>query len=126
MRREATTLGAQWNVVLDADGLPAMTPGGRKLATLVQRTRDRMAATLSSLQRPALLLHPGLLARYDMLNLLDPLQDRTRRGPGVVILVPADGQDTMPRVDDRALPVVHPGDWARVPRHWHRRLVRVV
>ena len=80
---------------------------------------------LASIDRPTVLVHPGLLARYGLLSLLAPLQERSRRGPGVVLLIPGSAQQTMPAVDDVALPVVHPSDWARVPRGWHRAPARV-
>jgi hypothetical protein len=36
------------------------------------------------------------------------------------VLIPGDEQHALPVVDDVPLPVVHPSDWARVPRGWHR------
>jgi hypothetical protein len=125
LRAEAAAIKAQWQVVLDADAAGNGTADGRRFAALVQRVRPRVAAALAEVARPTLLLHPGLLGRYDLLGVFDALQDRTRRGPGVVVLVPADGQDTMPRVDERALPVVHASDWARVPRRWKQRINHV-
>jgi hypothetical protein len=125
MREQADLLGVQWPVVLEADAPEAPDRSRRNLLTLVQKARPAVERALASLDRPTLLAHPGLLARYGLLPLLQPLQDRARRGPGVVVLIPDYEQNALPQVDGVALPVVHPSDWARVPRGWHRRGVRV-
>jgi serine/threonine protein kinase len=124
MREQADLLGVQWPVVLEADGPEAPDRARRNLLTLVQKARPAVERALASLDRPTLLAHPGLLARYGLLPLLQPLQDRARRGPGVIVLIPDYEQNALPQVDDVVLPVVHPSDWARVPRGWHRRGAR--
>jgi serine/threonine protein kinase len=120
MRTQATVLGVQWPVVLEADAPEAPERDRRKLMALVQKARPEVERALAGLQQPTLLVHPGLLARYGLLPLLQPLQDRARRGVGMVLLIPGDAQHSMPVVDDVPLPVVHPSDWARLPRGWHR------
>lgn len=125
LRAHATALRVQWPVVLDADAADPTDRAWRNLQMLVQKARPTVEQALASIDRPTMLVHPGLLARYGLLSLLAPLQERSRRGPGVVLLIPGSAQQTMPAVDDVALPVVHPSDWARVPRGWHRAPARV-
>lgn len=125
IREQAEALKVQWPVVLDADATSTTDRAWRNLQILVQRARPAVERTLASLDTPTVLLNPGLLARYDLLPLLEPLQDRARRGAGVVVLSPGSAQHAMPMIDDVPLPVVHPSDWARTPRGWHRAAARV-
>jgi serine/threonine protein kinase len=125
IREQAEALKVQWPVVLDADATPTTDRAWRNLQMLVQRARPAVERALASLDAPTVLLNPGLFARYDLLPLLAPLQDRARRGAGVVVLTPGSAQHTMPMIDDVPLPVVHPSDWARAPRGWHRTVARV-
>lgn len=120
MHAQAEALGIQWPVVRDADAADRTDRTWRQLQQLVQRATPAVADRLRRLDRPTVLVNPGLLARYGLLSLLQPLQDRARRGPGVVVLIPGDGMHTMPVVDDAPLPVVHPSDWARAPKAWPR------
>ena len=120
MHGAADAMHVQWPVVLEADASARQDRAWRNLQMLVQRAQPAVAKALAALDRPTLLVHPGLFARYGLLSLLEPLQDRGRRGPGVVVLIPGDAMHTMPVIDDVPLPVVHPSDWARVPREWLR------
>ena len=125
MRAQAAALGVQWPLVLEADAADRSDRAWRNLQMLVQKARADVERALADLERPTVLVHPGLLARYGLLTLLQPLQERTRRGPGVVVLVAGDDMHTMPVVDGVPLPVVHASDWARVPRGWLRLQRRV-
>lgn len=125
MRKTAEANRVQWPVVLQADAAPHHDRAWRNLRLLVEKARPMMEAPLAALVRPTLLLHPGLLARYDLLSVLEPLQDRSRRGPGVVLLLPSDGMSAMPVVDLAPLPMVYPSDWARLPREWFHLSRRV-
>jgi hypothetical protein len=120
MRTQAESLGVDWPVVLDADSADVKDRAWRQLQQLVQRASPTVAKRLAALDRSTVLVNPGLLARYGLLTLLQPLQERSRRGPGVVMLIPGDGMHTMPVVDGAPLPVVHPSDWARAPKAWPR------
>jgi hypothetical protein len=125
MRETAATLKVQWPVVLEADASGRNDRAWRNLHLLVQRARPAVERALAELQQPTVLLNPGLLARYELLSVLAPLQERSRRGPGIVVLVPDTAQSAMPMVDDAPLPVVHPSDWARTPSGWTRAMRRV-
>lgn len=125
MRETANTLKVQWPVVLEADASSRNDRAWRNLHQLVQRARPAVERVLAALEQPTVLLNPGLLARYELLSVLAPLQERSRRGPGIVVLVPDTAQSAMPMVDDAPLPVVHPSDWARTPGGWTRAMRRV-
>ncbi|MBK9978482.1 MAG: BREX system serine/threonine kinase PglW [Gemmatimonadetes bacterium] len=120
MRKTAEANRVHWPLVLQADAAPHHDRAWRNLRLLAEKARPMMEATLAALVRPTLLLHPGLLARYDLLAVFEPLQDRSRRGPGVVLLLPSDGMSAMPVIDLVPLPMVYPSDWARLPREWFR------
>lgn len=120
LREQAVALRVQWPAVLDADAAGPNDRAWRNLQTLVQRARPTIEHVLTAIERPSVLVHPGLLARYGLLSLLAPLQDRSRRGAGIIVLIPGDAMHAMPMVDSSSLPVVHLSDWARVPRAWTR------
>ena len=68
-----------------------------------------------------MLVHPGLLARYDQMDLLERLRDQVgRRGvcPGLWVLVAADEQNELPVIDNREVPLISSGQRARVPLAW--------
>jgi hypothetical protein len=68
-----------------------------------------------------LLEHVGLLARYDQLGTFDRLRARIMDGAplrGCWTLVPADDQSDRPAIDGRAIPVLTPNEWARIPPAW--------
>jgi hypothetical protein len=126
MHAKAKELRVDWPVVLDADAASNSSREWMMLGRLASVAAPAVQAALASLDRPTLLLHPGTLARYGLLPLLQPLQELGRRGPAVVVLVAGTEQDAMPLVDREPLPVVNPSDWARVPRDWHRVVPRVL
>jgi serine/threonine protein kinase len=125
VHEQADALGVRWDKVLEADAATPTDRAWRNLQTLVQKARPAVERALSGIERPTVLVNPGLLARYGLLALLQPLQERSRRGPAVLVLIPGDEQHSMPVVDGVPLPVVNPSDWARVPRGWHHAPQRV-
>ena len=65
-----------------------------------------------------LLVYAGLLARYEQMDLLERLRDKIGRRdgiPGLWLLVPGDHQALM---DGKAVPVLSPGQRARIPESW--------
>ena len=68
-----------------------------------------------------MLVYPGLLARYDQVGLLERLRDRVGRRetcPGLWVLVACDEQSELPLIDGREVPLLTPGQRARVPLAW--------
>jgi hypothetical protein len=126
MKEQATTLGASWDVVLRADAAPAGGRDWRNLLHLVGRAMPGVRQAIVERERPALLVYPGLLARYGQLGVFEELREAAGRGegPGYIVLIAADAQSTMPVVDREPLPVVLASEWARVPSSWIRNVHR--
>ena len=82
-------------------------PGSRdwnNLLRLVSMVVPAIEAELLAATQPVLLVHPGLLARYGQIGVLERLRDQVgRRGvcPGLWVLVAADEQSELPCWMDR-------------------------
>lgn len=122
MREKAQAMKVDWRVVLDADAAPA-TKNWANLMRLVRAARPLVQERLRALDRPVLLVEAGLLARYQQMDLLEDLRDRagSRDGtPAVWLLIPADEQHDLPVLDGHAVPILTPGQRARIPGAWLR------
>ena len=122
LRETAAEKRVDWNLVLAADGAPG-TRDWTNLMRLVRAARPRVESRLRSADRPVLLVEAGLLARYDLLDLLEDLRDRagSRDGtPAVWLLLPSDEQNDLPLLDGHPVPLLTPGQRARIPRAWLR------
>jgi hypothetical protein len=108
MKREAGTAGADWNVVLKADA--AMTHDSadwQNLQILVECGLPDITKHLRSPDRTPLIVHPGLLARYDQMHLLSGIIADTGRGNGIHglwLLVPANDTSPLPVINQKAIP----------------------
>jgi hypothetical protein len=122
MREKAQAMKVDWRVVLDADATPA-TKNWANLMRLVRAARPLVQERLRALDQPVLLVEAGLLARYQQMDLLEDLRDRagSRDGtPAVWLLIPADEQHDLPVLDGHAIPILTPGQRARIPGAWLR------
>jgi hypothetical protein len=102
-----------------ARGAKAVT--GATFRPLVRRAIPAVEQALFASQKPVLLIHPGLLARYDQIDLLAKLRQACEWGdgaPGFIVLVPSDGQTPMPVIDGVPVPVVYAFEWARLTDTW--------
>lgn len=127
MRAAADELGADWQVVQTADGADPTSRDWQNLVSLVDQVMPGIEEMLLSREKPVLLVHPGLLARYEQLELLEHLRDdvgRNGRTPGLWVLVASDAQSDMPMLDGKAIPLITPGQRARVPEPWIENLHR--
>jgi transcriptional regulator with XRE-family HTH domain len=122
LRREADALGARWETVLNADGA---VPGSRDWNRLQELVGRAVTSTMQELVAPdknVLLTQPGLLARYDRLEVLDQFRDEIGRTGsrvhGLWILVPCDDQNALPTLHQRPLRVTSQAQWARIPEAW--------
>ena len=116
LRDSAKQARVDWSVVLRADATPANGDWG-KLVMLVNRALPKVEEQLCAAGSTVLLVHPGLLARYDKLDLLERLRDRVGRpgGPhGLWLLLP--GQQ--PLIDGKAVPLLSPAQRVPVPESW--------
>ena len=74
---------------------------------------------------PVLLVYPGLLARYDQIQLLERLREASGRqhdAPGFIVLIAADEQRHMPVLDGKPIPVILASEWARIGPGWRVRI----
>ena len=77
-------------------------------------------------RRTMLMIYPGLLARYDQMDLLTRLSQKVGRSdgiPGLWLLLPGDQQAL---IDGRAVPLLGPGQRARIPESWLQNVHRAV
>ena len=116
LRETAAKARVDWPLVLRAD---AHTGNGdwAKLMMLVGRAMPRVEEQLAGADSTILLLNPGLLARYDKLDLLEKLRDRVGRpgGPaGLWLLLP----NQQPMIDGKAVPLLSPAQRVHVPESW--------
>ena len=120
LREQAQALKVDWNVVLQAD---AATPGSRdwtNLTRLVQKALPVIKKRLMQAEKPILLVHPGLLARYQAMNLIDELRDSMGSATtphSLWMLVPMSASG-LPAVDGVPVPVISSSQWAHIPQAW--------
>jgi serine/threonine protein kinase len=127
LRSEAQELDVAWQVVEQADGSGTGNQDWKNLLHLVSMAQPKMEQDLLRREDHLLLVHPGLIARYDMMSLLETLRDRVghdAKCPGVWVLVPTDEQNDMPFLDDAEIPLISPGQRAKVSEAWIDNLHR--
>src|SRR5262249_7145331 len=108
LRALAAQEGIDWPVVLDADTVVG-SEDWQYLQVLFRQAVPRIRDELLASARPVLLVHPGLLARYSQMGLIEQIRDQVgRRGkcPGLWLLLPGDEQQTMPTLDRQAVPLL--------------------
>lgn len=120
MRGEAKENEVDWSFVLSADAALPRTKD-HNLALLVSKSVPRILARMSESRTP-LFANPGLLARYDRMDVIEKLRDDagTRKSPvhGAWLLVASDGQNTRPVIDGVPVPVISASQWAPIPDSW--------
>jgi hypothetical protein len=121
MKAATAAVGARWEVVLQADAAASDSHDWRRLQTLVRRAMPAVEQALLTATGPVLLVYPGLLARYDQIQLLERLREacgRQHGAPGFLVLIAADEQRHMPVLDGKPIPVILASEWARIPEAW--------
>lgn len=119
LRDVAGKAGAKWEAIVNADAVPGSDPW-KKFMVLVKRSMPIIEQRLAAAKRTMLLTYPGLLARYDQMPLLERLREKVGRRdgiPGVWMLIPGDNQAML---DGKAIPIISPGQRARIPEKWIR------
>jgi hypothetical protein len=120
MREQARALKVEWQTVLAAD---ISAPGSRdwtNLMRLVQKALPQVLDQIAKRDKKILLVHPGLLARYQIMQIVDDLRDRAGRPgslPGLWLLVPMSANG-LPAVDGTPVPVISSAQWSRIPQAW--------
>jgi hypothetical protein len=125
LRAHAAAKRINWDTAIvasDAEG-----PTGDHWSRLISVVRDAarpMEAGLLQGDAHVLLTNPGLLARYDLLGILDELREATRKpDPDQVlhtlwVLVPSEDPTALPTVSGKAVPVTTTAERLALPKAW--------
>lgn len=128
MRAQAAALRVDWSLVLQAD---ASEPGSRdwsKLLMLVGRTLPMLRKELLESPAPLLVVNAGLLARYELMNVVSELEavaGRPGHTPAAWILLPSH-QAGVARLNGVPVPLVNAGAVTSLPRDWIENKHRAV
>ena len=123
LRDVATKANVSWDLVLKTDATPHQGDWD-KLMLLVGRAMPAIEQKLLEAEQTMLLIHPGLLARYEQMGLLSRLSQKVGRRdgiPGLWLLLPNEHQALL---DGQAVPLIGPGQKARIPESWLQNVHR--
>jgi hypothetical protein len=121
LRDYAEQRGAKWDVILRADDADPQSPDWRKLQRLVDECLPDVEQALRSRDATRLLVNPGLLARYDRMDLLARVADEVGRIGGIHglwMLVPANDQTPLPTLNQKAIPITNAAQHTRLTEAW--------
>jgi serine/threonine protein kinase len=121
MKQQAEQGGANWPVVLKADAAPHDSLDWKNLNILIDRCVPAIKKSMRSANATKLLIHPGLLARYDRMNLLAELSGEVGRSDGIHgiwVLVPASDQNPSPMINQKAIPMINAAQHVRINEAW--------
>ena len=127
LREEAEALDIDWKIVEQADGAEPSSQDWNNLMHLVARVAPKLTNDLLNRTEHLLLVHPGLIARYDQMSVLETLRDNVGHDvpcPGLWVLVATDGQHDLPMLDNAEIPLITPGQRAKVSESWIDNLHR--
>ena len=127
LREEANNLEVDWSIVEQADGTNTSSQDWKNLLHLVGRAVPKIVSRLTERQEHLLLVNPGMIARYDLMSILETLRDKVGHDaecPGIWVLVASDGQSELPVLDNAEIPLITPGQRARVSESWIDNLHR--
>ena len=127
LREEAKELEVDWSIIQQADGADRSSQDWKNLLHLIGRVGPKIVDRL--IQRPGhlLVVHPGLIARYDLMSVLETLRDKVGHDtfcPSLWVLVATDGQNDMPMLDRAEIPLITPGQRVKVSKSWIDNLHR--
>lgn len=112
-----------WDLVVQADAAGPGSTAWHNLRRLIDRAADALTERLAATSGTVLLVRPGLLARYDRLDLVGRWRDVVH-DPGsplaqLWLLVPSPAASDGPILSGRPVAVTS-GEWVRVPAEWLR------
>jgi hypothetical protein len=120
MRAEAEARRVQWPKALAADAAVHDSVDFRNLLRLAARAASKVKDEVLAIREPILLTRPGLLARYDLMDMLVAFSQASGAAggpPSVWLLIPQ-AQPGPPRIDGVVLPVISAANWARLSETW--------
>ena len=116
-----------WSDIYEADAEARTTDDWRNLIHLVGEVTPSIATDLMGRPGPTLLVHPGLIARYGQMSLLQTLRDRIghdAKCPTLWVLVGSDNRSEMPFLDGAQIPLISTGQRAYISENWIDNLHR--
>ncbi len=120
MKAQATALKVDWGVVRRADGTAPGSADWNRLLALVKRAVPAVRQQLQDSPGPLLVLHAGLLARYELMQLVADAEatvGRPGHTPALWLLLPMH-QQGLPTIDGVPVPLVNASQAIRLPRAW--------
>lgn len=117
LQETAENAKVNWDLVLQTDATPGSSDWN-KLLMLVRRAMPQVEQRLSTADKTILLVYPGLIARYDQMDVLDRLRAKVGRKdgiPGLWLLLPGDNQAL---IENKAVPIIGSAECARIPKSW--------
>lgn len=127
LRAKSVEYEFPWKDIHEADTEGPTTDDWHNLLHLVGEITPNIAENLMNRDRPVLLVHPGLIARYDQMSLMQTLRDRIGHDtacPSLWVLVATDTQSEMPHLDGVQIPLITTGQRAYVSEYWIDNLHR--
>lgn len=117
--RQMTAGKVQERVVYDTDAGGVAAGAWPNLIKLARRTATAVAATLLPPRAPLLLTQPGLIDRYQLVDLLRSLVEAAKDDAAEPILLVVPGHERgAPRIGDTVIPDLLPGQWTWIPKAW--------
>lgn len=120
MRHEAAGRKVDWSLVLRADAAEPDSRDAANLRRLIGFALPSVEQTLRTAGEPQLLVDCGLFARYELMDRLVALRDLSGTAggpPGLWLLLPQ-SDEGLPTIAGKAVPIIGPGQWARIPSSW--------
>ena len=127
LRAKSTEYEFPWSDIFEADAESRNSDDWKNLLHLVSEVTPLITEELMQRARPLLLVHPGLIARYDQMSVLQTLRDRIGHDvacPSLWVLVASDNQSEMPYLDGVQIPLISTGQRAFVSEYWIDNLHR--
>lgn len=120
MRAEAEARRVQWPRVLAADAASRDSADFKNLLRLAARAAPRLKEQVLGLSTPALLTRPGLIARYDLMEMLVAFSQASGAtdGPPSLWLLFPQAEQGPPEIDGAMLPVMSAANWVRLTEAW--------
>jgi serine/threonine protein kinase len=121
LRKAAEEVGADWNVVVNADTALTQSADWRNLNHLIAgKVIPVVEQALLQGDRTVLAYHLNWLKRYGQMVMLSRVQQAVQDGHlhGAWFLIPASPQTEMPLLDGEAVPVITSNQWAYIPESW--------
>ena len=128
LKKEAQRLDIQWDVIIRADAASHDSKDWKNLQKLVQRCIPEINKKLSLYQKTILLTGIGLIARYNLMHILENFRDRSREASnhlkGFWILVPASERNQLPTINGIPVPILGSSQHLRIPAKWIKKMAQ--